>query len=51
MFNDVVYDSPWANRSHRGWTTMMSFALQAVALAVALLLSSFTQTAFRSCAG
>ncbi len=25
MFADSLYDSGWANRSHRGWTTLTSF--------------------------
>lgn len=38
MFADFVSDSPWANRPHRGWTTLASFAVQAFALASLLLL-------------
>jgi protein TonB len=38
MFADVLSDSPWANRSHRGWTTLASFAVQAIAVGVLLLL-------------
>jgi protein TonB len=37
MFADSLLDSHWANRSHRGWTTLASFALQT--LAVGLLLT------------
>jgi periplasmic protein TonB len=32
MFADSLLDSPWADRSHRGWTTLVSFAVQAVAV-------------------
>ncbi len=38
MFADSFCDSSWANRSHRGWTTLISFALQAVVLGSLLLL-------------
>ena len=38
MFADSVCDSPWANRSHRGWTTLASFAVQALAVGFLLLL-------------
>jgi len=38
MFADSLLDSPWADRSRRGWTTLVSFALQAVALGGLLLL-------------
>jgi protein TonB len=38
MLADSLCDSPWANRSHRGWTTLVSFALQAIALGSLLLL-------------
>jgi periplasmic protein TonB len=38
MFADSLLDSQWANRSHRGWTTLASFALQAAGVAVLLLL-------------
>jgi periplasmic protein TonB len=33
MFADCVCDSPCQNRSHRGWTTLLSFTLQAMAVA------------------
>ncbi len=36
MFADSLYDSGWANRSHRGWTTLTSFTLQALALGAVL---------------
>jgi protein TonB len=38
MFADSLLDSQWDNRSHRGWTTLASFALQALAVAALLLL-------------
>ena len=38
MFADSLLDSPWADRSRRGWTTLASFALQAAAAGVLLLL-------------
>jgi protein TonB len=38
MFADSLLDSPWADRSRRGWTTLVSFALQAVAVGSLLLL-------------
>jgi protein TonB len=41
MFADSLCDSSWANRSHRGWTTLVSFAVQAVLLASLLLLPLF----------
>ena len=37
MFSDTL-DSSWAERSHRGWTTVTSFGLQALVTAVLLLL-------------
>jgi len=41
MFADSLCDSSWAHRSHRGWTTLVSFAVQAVLLASLLLLPLF----------
>ena len=41
MFADSSCDSSSANRSHRGWTTLLSFAVQAVLLASLLLLPLF----------
>jgi protein TonB len=38
MFADLICDSPWAQGSHRGWTTLASFAVQALAVAALLLL-------------
>jgi periplasmic protein TonB len=38
MFADFSPDSDWTNRSHRGWTTLISFALQAGAVGCLLLL-------------
>jgi periplasmic protein TonB len=38
MFANSLLDSPWADHSRRGWTTLVSFAVQAVALAGLLLL-------------
>jgi protein TonB len=38
MFADSLLDAPWADRSRRGWTTLVSFALQAAAAGVLLLL-------------
>src|SRR5271169_3402934 len=38
MFADSLLDSPWADRSRRGWTTLVSFALQAVGVGGLLLL-------------
>lgn len=38
MFADSFCDSGWSNRSHRGWTTLLSFALQAVVLGCLLML-------------
>jgi protein TonB len=38
MFADSLLDTPWADRSRRGWTTLASFALEAVAAGVLLLL-------------
>jgi periplasmic protein TonB len=44
MFADSFCDSSWANRSHRGWTTLISFAVQVVALGSLLLLPLFFTT-------
>jgi protein TonB len=38
MFADYLNENPWDNRSHRGWTTLASFGLQAVALSILLAL-------------
>ena len=38
MFADSFYDSGWSNHSHRGWTTLVSFAVQSLALFGLLLL-------------
>lgn len=38
MFADSFCDSGWSNGSHRGWTTLISFALQALAVGCLLLL-------------
>jgi protein TonB len=38
MFADSLLDSPWSDRSRRGWTTLVSFAMQAVGLGMLLLL-------------
>ena len=37
-FADSLSDSPWANRSHRGWTTLASFTVQAAVVGGLLLL-------------
>ncbi len=41
MFGDFLSDSGWSNHSHRGWTTLISFAVQACAVACLLLLPLF----------
>jgi len=41
MFADLLCDSSWAHRCHRGWTTLVSFGVQAVVLASLLLLPLF----------
>lgn len=38
MFTEYVCDSPWDNRSHRGWTTLVSLALQTLAAGILLLI-------------
>lgn len=38
MFADFSADSDWSGDSHRGWTTLISFALQALAVGCLLLL-------------
>jgi periplasmic protein TonB len=38
MFADSLLDSQWENRSRRGWTTLASFTVQALAVAIALAL-------------
>jgi periplasmic protein TonB len=38
MLADSLLDSHWANRSHRGWTTLASFASQVLAVGILLLL-------------
>jgi protein TonB len=41
MFADYISDNTWANRSHRGWTALASFAAQALAIAGLLVLPLF----------
>ncbi len=41
MFADFSPDSEWSNHSHRGWTTLISFAVQAGAVGCLLLLPLF----------
>ena len=38
MFADSLLNNSWANRSRRGWTTAISFALEAIAISGLLLL-------------
>jgi hypothetical protein len=38
MFADSLLDTSWTDRSRRGWTTLVSFALQAAAAGALLLL-------------
>jgi hypothetical protein len=38
MFADSLLDTPWTDRSRRGWTTLASFAMQAAGLGGLLLL-------------
>jgi hypothetical protein len=38
MFADFSTDSDWSGHSHRRWTTLISFALQALAVGCLLLL-------------
>lgn len=38
MLTDPFYGSPWAHTSRRGWTTLLSFAAQALGVGVLLLL-------------
>jgi protein TonB len=38
MFADSLLESHWAQRSQRGWTTVASFALQALCVAVVMML-------------
>jgi periplasmic protein TonB len=38
MFADCTLEASWAHRSRRSWTTLSSFGLQAIAIAVLLLL-------------
>ncbi len=38
MFADSLLESNWANRSRRGWTTLASFALQALSVAIVVSL-------------
>lgn len=41
MFTEYVCEDSWANRLHRGWTALASFAAQAVAVAILLILPLF----------
>ena len=41
MFADFSPDSEWSNHSHRGWTTLISFAVQAGAVGCLLLMPLF----------
>jgi hypothetical protein len=38
MFADLSPDSGWSNHSHRGWTTLISFAVQAIVVGCLLSL-------------
>ncbi|MGH9536330.1 MAG: hypothetical protein ACRD3H_00315, partial [Terriglobales bacterium] len=38
MFADSFCDSGWSSGSHRGWTTLVSFALQALGVCGLLVL-------------
>lgn len=38
MFADSLLESHWANRAQRGWTTVASFALQALCVGVVIML-------------
>lgn len=38
MFADSLLESPWADRSRRNWTTVISFAVQTAAVGILLLL-------------
>ena len=38
MFADSLLESNWANRSHRGWTTLASFTMQGLAVGFLLML-------------
>ena len=38
MFADSLLDYRWANRSRRGWMTLVAFALQALGISLLLLL-------------
>jgi len=38
MFADSLLESNWANRSHQGWTTLASFAMQVLAVGILLML-------------
>jgi protein TonB len=38
MFADSLLDSHWTNRSRRGWTTLASFALQALGVGIVVFL-------------
>ncbi|MCU1295995.1 MAG: outer rane transport energization protein TonB [Acidobacteriaceae bacterium] len=38
MFADSLCDAHWDNQSHRGWTTLLSFGLQALAITILLAL-------------
>jgi protein TonB len=41
MFADSLLESPWADRSRRGWTTILSFTAQALAVGALLALPLF----------
>jgi len=41
MFADYLSDSPWDKGSHRGWTTLASFAMQLLAVGLLLLVPLF----------
>ena len=41
MFADSLLDAAWTDHSRRGWTTFVSFAVQAIAAGVFLLLPLF----------
>ena len=49
MFADSLLDRPWTDRSRRGLKTLVSFAVQSVAVGGLLLIHFFTRKACRRC--
>jgi len=49
MFADSMLETSWSQRSRRSWTTLTSFALQALVIGCLLILPLWKRLDFRRC--